>query len=111
MTMQTPGQRIRTAREDAGYQQGEFAKLIGIKQITLSEIESGETKLPSAEVALKMTELLGRSLQWIVFGDDGKLETPSDKEEELLTLTRQMDEKSVDALVATAKALARIAGK
>ena len=67
--MQTPGQRIKLARERAGYfNQGEFAKLVGLKQSTLSEIESGETKLPNAKAAFKMCERTVVTLRWIIYG-------------------------------------------
>lgn len=40
-TMQTPGQRIRGAREIAGFNQGEFAKLVGCSQSTLLKSKQG----------------------------------------------------------------------
>lgn len=106
-TMQTPGQRIRYARELAGYRnQGEFAKLVGLSQAALSEIETGETKLPSLPVALRMSTLLKKSLSWIVAGKDDVLEYPTEAEQELLNMVRAMDAESITALVTLAKALA-----
>ena len=88
--MQTPGQRIRSAREDAGFNQGEFAKLIDCSQSTLSEIETGESKLPSAKVLQRMTEILKKSARWIVYGDDGEVQTPTHEEQEMLSAFRRL---------------------
>ncbi len=104
--MQTPGQRIRSARELAGMNQGELAKKVGITQATLSEIETGESKLPSAPVLVKMSEILGKSARWIVFGEDGDVTIPSEREVELLKAFRQMPDDAKSALMQTAQALA-----
>ena len=106
-TMQTPGQRIRSAREIAGYDnQGEFAKLIGMSQSSLSEIENGDSKLPSSPVLIKMCELLNKSPRWILYGEEGNLNWPTKEEVELLNTFREMSQSSKEALVVTAKALA-----
>lgn len=106
LTMQTPGQRIRSAREDAGYNQGEFAKLLSISQGTLSEIESGESKLPSSPVLIKMCELLNKPPRWILYGESGDLNWPTPEEIALLESFRTMNESEKAALIATAAALA-----
>lgn len=104
--MQTPGQRIRSAREDAGYaNQGDFAKLVGIAQATLSEIETGESKLPSAPVLIAMCEILKKSPRWFLYGEEGDVEIPSPEESELLNAFRSMDDQAKAAMVATANAL------
>lgn len=103
--MQTPGQRIRSAREVAGYNQGEFAKLVGIAQGTLSEIETGESKLPSAPVLIAMCELLRKTPRWILYGEDGDIEIPSPEESNLLDAFRSMTDEAKAAMVATANAL------
>ena len=104
--MQTPGQRIKLARERAGYfNQGEFAKLVGLRQSTLSEIETGETKLPNAKAALMMCELTGVSLRWIIYGEDGEITIPTKEEQELLNKLRSVDDHAKAALMEMAKAL------
>jgi len=104
--MQTPGQRIKWARENAGYfKQTEFAKLCSLSQASLSEIEKGETKLPNAEAALIMCELTGVTLRWIIYGEDGEINIPTKQEQELLTKLRAMDDKSRQALLDMARAI------
>lgn len=104
--METVGQRIRAAREAAKYNQATFAKLIGCGQSTLSEIETGETKIPSGKVLQRMAEVLGKTERWIIYGDDGELETPTHEEQELLSAFRRLSEDQQAALAATIKALA-----
>lgn len=104
--MQTTGQRIKQAREAAGYMnQGEFAKLCGIKQSTLSEIEGGDTKLPNAKAALIMCELTGVTLRWIIYGEDGEINIPTKDEQVLLTRLRSMDEKQRELVLKMARAI------
>ena len=106
--MQTAGQRIRSARELAGFtNQGDFARAVGCSQSTLSEIENGETKLPSAKVLQKMAEVLGKSERWIIYGEDGGVETPTAEEQELLTAFRTLPEDARRHLAETIKTLAR----
>jgi len=104
--MNTVGQRIRVARRAAGYSQGEFARLIGCAQSTLSEIESGETHLPSAPVLAKMTEILGMTDRWVLYGEDGEIQTPTPEEQELLTNFRRLSDEARRAIAETVKALA-----
>lgn len=80
--------------------------MVGLSQAALSEIETGETKLPSLPVALRMSTLLKKSLSWIVAGKDDVLEYPTEAEQELLNMVRAMDAESITALVTLAKALA-----
>lgn len=106
--MQTVWQRIRSARQNAGYtNQGEFAKLLGISQGALSEIESGESKLPSSPVLLRMSELLRKSPRWIIYGEDGDLKLPTAEEIALLDAYRSMSAEGKAAMVVTAQALAK----
>lgn len=110
-TMQTPGQRIKCAYEDAGYKQGEFARLVGCSQSTLSEIESGDSKLPSAKVLLRMTEVLGKSARWIVYGEDGEISTPTREEQQMLSNFRNLPPDAQRSLAETIKSLAAHSGK
>ena len=91
--MTTPGQRIRQRREALGFDhQGEFAKLVGCKQSTLSEIENGESKFPSAEVLVRMCEVLSTTARWILYGEDGEVSVPTKDEVDMLTLYRDLPE-------------------
>lgn len=104
--MTTPGQRIRQRRKELGYtNQGEFARLVGCRQSTLSEIESRETQLPSARVLAKMCELLGKTDRWIIYGEDGGLSLPTKEEVELLAVFRQLTDEARNNLLGLIQSL------
>ena len=81
--MSSPGQRIRERRIALRIKQYELARLAGMAQSSLSELERGDTYMPSAEALLRLSKVLGVTQAWIVTGREGELET-LDKEEEKL---------------------------
>jgi len=62
------GFRLKSLRKEKKMTQIEFAKSIQIKQATLSEIERGGSRL-SADLANKISDIYGVSLDWIMKGD------------------------------------------
>ena len=46
------GERIRTAREEAGFSQEKLASLVFIRRATLSDIENGKTEVNTSELSL-----------------------------------------------------------
>jgi transcriptional regulator with XRE-family HTH domain len=64
------GQRIRELR---GFHmtQEDFAKAIGVSQGYLSYIERGEKEI-GAEILLNIAREFGRSVEWLLTGDDKK---------------------------------------
>ena len=73
--MSTFGKRITTIRKDKGLSQGELAKQIGTMGVVLGRYERDEVK-PSIEVAAKLSDALGVSLDYLV----GNSEVLLDKE-------------------------------
>lgn len=66
----TFGQRLEYWRTIRGYKrQGALAEQIGIKQSSLSELESGETKKPSADVLLRLCDTLHLRPKYLLNGD------------------------------------------
>jgi transcriptional regulator with XRE-family HTH domain len=64
------GPRLKYWRELRGFKkQGSFAEKLGIKQGSLSELESGESKAPSADVLLKMADLLQLRPRYLLLGE------------------------------------------
>jgi transcriptional regulator with XRE-family HTH domain len=65
------GRRIREIR---GFDltQGQFAETLGIRQNTLSNYENGKI-VPTLEMLLKLKAHSGRSIDWIVFGEENPL--------------------------------------
>lgn len=62
------GRRIRELR-GFDVQQAEFAAMLGISQSQLSKYERGESEPPLA-VLLKLKQRFGRSLDWLLTGED-----------------------------------------
>lgn len=92
-SMTTPGERIKKRRKELGFvRQGQFAKLVGVAQSTLSDIERGDSKLPSAAVLMRMAEVLKVTQAWIITSEDGEITIPTPQEQELLTKFRELDD-------------------
>lgn len=49
--------------------QKKFAELLGISQATVSKLEKGLV-LPNPEVLLKLSEISGKSIDWILKGEE-----------------------------------------
>lgn len=73
---------------------------------SLCLLESGDSKLPSLANAIKMAEILKKTVGWIVTGKDG-LDVATPEQQELLDLAKNMDPDALAALMATAKALSK----
>lgn len=60
----------RRIREIRGFDhtQKEFAKFLGVSQATVSKLEKGLI-LPNSEVLLRLSEISGKSIDWILKGD------------------------------------------
>ena len=65
------GRRIREIR-GFDLNQGQFAETLGIRQNTLSNYENGKI-VPTLEMLLKLRAHSGRSIDWIVFGEENPL--------------------------------------
>ena len=86
----TAGKRIKQRRIELGYKQGQFARLVGMSQSALSEIERGESKLPNANNMKKICEGVQVSDAWILTGKDGELRYPTDTENTVLEALRKL---------------------
>lgn len=103
---ESPGQRIKRRRIELGYtNQGAFAKLIGMGQSTLSEIERGESKLPNAENLKKICETLNVTDAWVLYGTEGALRYPTEEESEILNDLRAIPTNERAAIYQVIKAL------
>jgi transcriptional regulator with XRE-family HTH domain len=62
------GSRIKHLRKREKMTQAELAKLAGIAQATVSEIESGDIQESSASIIFSIADALKTSARWITFG-------------------------------------------
>jgi transcriptional regulator with XRE-family HTH domain len=88
--MTTAGMRIKRRRKELGIKQNELAHAVGISQSSLSELETGESKLPSAEILLKLSSALGISPTWIVTGQEGQMDVLTPDEQEFFSAARTL---------------------
>ena len=88
--MTTPGLRIRAKRKELRMSQAHLASLVGITQSAISELETGESKMPSAEALQKLAKVLGVTQAWILTGKDGEIELLTDAEESMVRKTRRL---------------------
>jgi transcriptional regulator with XRE-family HTH domain len=68
MAIQDLGVRLRHARNHRKMSQGTLAKAAGIKQPSISELESGETKVISGDTLIAIAQALHVRPEWIVNG-------------------------------------------
>ena len=66
------GDHIRHLRETKGWTQQALGKRLGKKTSTISAYETN-AKLPSADCLIEMAELLGVSLDTLVYGENAEL--------------------------------------
>jgi transcriptional regulator with XRE-family HTH domain len=62
------GERIKRLRQEKGWSQAQFAKKLDAHQKQVSGYERG-AHAPSTEMLIKMAEVLGISLDYLVFDD------------------------------------------
>lgn len=72
----TFGERLRIARERAGYGQEQLGELIGAGRNAVGAWESGEGRLPSGKFLLKLPEVLNVSADWLLLGRPAGQTTP-----------------------------------
>lgn len=68
MTVQSLGLRLRNARKERKLSQVQLAKVTGLKQPSISELESGETKEISGPTLIAISDALNVNPSWLVTG-------------------------------------------
>lgn len=86
----TPGARIKLRRIELGLSQMELARSAGMAQSSLSELERGDSHMPSAENLMSLAKVLGVSKSWIMTGRDGQIETLTADEENMMQRMRRL---------------------
>ena len=66
-TQETPGNRVRLARQRLGWSQGELSRRTGLRTETISRGETGEVRM-SRKTIEAVAEALGVSIDWILQG-------------------------------------------
>ncbi|MED4354092.1 helix-turn-helix transcriptional regulator [Schinkia azotoformans] len=103
--MITFGERIKYVRKSNKLNQVEFAKIIGVSQGTLSELEQDKYK-PSIDTIISINKEFNVNLDWLLI-DPMHQGTPKDtyilniegKEKELLSLFKKLSSQDQDEIV------------
>jgi transcriptional regulator with XRE-family HTH domain len=64
-------ERLRTLREERGLRAGELASAVGVSDGAIRQMESGQTKISSFAVGLRLSRELHVSPWYLCFGEDG----------------------------------------
>lgn len=84
--MQTFGERLKMALEEAGYTRNQAAEKLELSQSSLSNYIL-KNRIPDATILLNISELLGVSMEWLLTGDVSRKylsAIPLDKPEKIL---------------------------
>ena len=81
--MKILAKRLREARDDAGYNQMEASKILGISNGTLSGYER-DYRDPDTEILHKMSNLYDVSVDWLVGNTDNRKVTVNEELEKIL---------------------------
>lgn len=101
------GERIKDLRKSMGLTQPELAELAKIKQASLSELETGETKRPRGDTLVRIAKALQVDPDWLITGagSPARAVQPDEAQQELLAIWNDLAEANRIALMATARAL------
>ena len=83
--MENIGKRVKRLREERGLSQRGLAALCGCSGPTISDIENGHTKFPSAEVLARMCEVFGVTERYVLYGEDGEVVIPTAEQQSILS--------------------------
>lgn len=102
----TPGTRIKIRRQELGISQVKLARLAGMAQSSLSELERGDSHMPSAENLIGLSKALRISKSWILTGKDGEIEILDQEEERLMNDLRLLGVEERRAVYAIVRSMA-----
>ena len=104
----SPGMRLRAARRDRGLTQEEFAARLGVSRSAIAQWETDRAGQIRGNL-LRISEVLGVSLEYLLHGDDKRapLQAASGDELALLRLYRELSPEDRAMLLTTARRLTR----
>jgi len=68
-TIETPGERIRRCRQEAGLTQDQLAKAVGVSAAAVAQWETGDSKSLRPENLFKAARALNKSAEWLATGE------------------------------------------
>ena len=104
LNQQALAERLTIARKQAGLNQSQVAKLIGLHRPSISEIEAGRRRV-SADELVKFAEIYGVNTKWLL--RTGEHDENKDKVELAARELAKLDNKDLDTVLDLLAALRR----
>lgn len=100
------GQRIRTQREHLGFTQARLGVMIGVSENAIAQYESGRSS-PRRERIPALLNALGKSIAWLLTGDEPEEEVKAQTktEKEILARARELPPEQQEILLKMISAL------
>jgi transcriptional regulator with XRE-family HTH domain len=104
-TARTMGLRIKACRVEKDLSQTELAKRLGVTKAAVSQWETDRSS-PEMDTLRRLAGMFGRTVEWMVSGDERQSVTYSDDEVELCRMFRKLSPEKRAALLLVGKGLA-----
>lgn len=103
------GDRIRELRLDRKLSQEQLAKAIGIKQGSLTQLETGKSKAPASKTLTKLARVFEVDPEWLMTGKGPQhsVSALSERESELVLLFRLLSTEGQDYILGRARSVHR----
>jgi transcriptional regulator with XRE-family HTH domain len=107
--MDDVGKRIRRLRTERKLSQEQLAQAIGIKQGSLTQLETGKSKAPSSQTLTKLARLFEVDPEWLMTGKGTQqsVSSLSEGEAELVLLYRSLSSEGRDYVLGRARSVHR----
>ncbi|OWY35276.1 helix-turn-helix domain-containing protein [Herbaspirillum aquaticum] len=96
--------RLKEARAKRGITKSDLAKTVGVSAPTMTDWESGEIKRIDGENLLRLSDALGVSPHWLIWGKQSATSADPQSNEIALAISRLTDTAQRDAIVTQLKA-------
>jgi transcriptional regulator with XRE-family HTH domain len=109
MDKKTVGQRIRELREARKLTQQQLAKSLGIKQGSLTQLETGKSKAPASTTLTKLARVFEVDPEWLMTGRGNQqpISSLGEDESELVLLFRSLSQEGRQYVLGRARSVHR----
>lgn len=86
------GERLNESMKKAGFSNKDITKELNLSKNAIGNYKNNQ--LPNVSILYKLSQKLGVSMEWLLTGKEGETEKLTENEKELLTLFRELSERS-----------------
>lgn len=84
-TVESLGERVRRLRKARGWAQADLGDKIGLRQLAVSQIETGKTSSPRSETLAALADALDTSVDYLLNGSEPSLDTSTSQLDDTMT--------------------------